>query len=171
MKFFFFHLMPWPYLPDDFDQTYDSAWVWLPNSLYDPVKGHEFSAVIGATYNLINPSTHYQNGIDGHLDWGASYFLTKQFHFGAVGYYFQQLTSDSGSGANLGSFKSRIAAAGPQAGYIFPIGDTLQGYINIKAYKEFYNKNRPEGWNFWFTLAISPAPPPAPEPRQTSLLK
>jgi alkanesulfonate monooxygenase SsuD/methylene tetrahydromethanopterin reductase-like flavin-dependent oxidoreductase (luciferase family) len=41
MKFFFFHLMPWPYLPADFDQRYDSAWVWLPNALYDPVKGHE----------------------------------------------------------------------------------------------------------------------------------
>src|SRR4051794_32463446 len=41
MKFFFFHLMPWPHLPKDFEQKYDSAWVWLPNSLYDPVKGHE----------------------------------------------------------------------------------------------------------------------------------
>lgn len=41
MKFYFFHLMPWPYLPDDFDQRYDSAWVWLPNSLYDPVRGKE----------------------------------------------------------------------------------------------------------------------------------
>jgi alkanesulfonate monooxygenase SsuD/methylene tetrahydromethanopterin reductase-like flavin-dependent oxidoreductase (luciferase family) len=33
--------MPWPYLPDDFDQKYDSAWIWLPNSLYDPVRGHD----------------------------------------------------------------------------------------------------------------------------------
>ncbi|MFO0964070.1 MAG: LLM class flavin-dependent oxidoreductase [Gemmataceae bacterium] len=41
MKFYFFHLMPWPHLPADFDQKYDSAWIWLPNSLYDPVKGHE----------------------------------------------------------------------------------------------------------------------------------
>src|SRR5438094_2776668 len=32
--------MPWPYQPDDFDQQSDSAWIWLPNSLYDPVKGH-----------------------------------------------------------------------------------------------------------------------------------
>ena len=39
MKFFFFHLMPWPYLPDNFDEIYDSAWVWLPNSLYYPKKG------------------------------------------------------------------------------------------------------------------------------------
>src|SRR5262249_46090753 len=41
MQFYFFHLMPWPFLPDDFDQKYDSAWVWLPNSLYDPVKGRD----------------------------------------------------------------------------------------------------------------------------------
>jgi alkanesulfonate monooxygenase SsuD/methylene tetrahydromethanopterin reductase-like flavin-dependent oxidoreductase (luciferase family) len=41
VQYFFFHLMPWPYLPDDFDAKYDSAWVWLPNSLYDPVKGHD----------------------------------------------------------------------------------------------------------------------------------
>jgi alkanesulfonate monooxygenase SsuD/methylene tetrahydromethanopterin reductase-like flavin-dependent oxidoreductase (luciferase family) len=41
MKYFFFHLMSWPYLPADFDAKYDSAWIWLSNSLYDPVKGHE----------------------------------------------------------------------------------------------------------------------------------
>jgi alkanesulfonate monooxygenase SsuD/methylene tetrahydromethanopterin reductase-like flavin-dependent oxidoreductase (luciferase family) len=41
MKYFFFHLMSWPHLPADFDQTHDSAWVWLSNSLYDPVKGHD----------------------------------------------------------------------------------------------------------------------------------
>jgi alkanesulfonate monooxygenase SsuD/methylene tetrahydromethanopterin reductase-like flavin-dependent oxidoreductase (luciferase family) len=40
LQYFFFHLMPWPYLPDDFENKYDSAWVWVPNSLYDPVKGH-----------------------------------------------------------------------------------------------------------------------------------
>lgn len=39
MKFFFFHLMSWPYLPADFDQTHDSAWVWCPNSLFDPKLG------------------------------------------------------------------------------------------------------------------------------------
>ena len=33
--------MPWPYLPDDFDSVYDTAWVWLPNTLYDPVRGHD----------------------------------------------------------------------------------------------------------------------------------
>ncbi len=41
MQFYFFHLMSWPYLPDNFSEKYDTAWVWLPNSLYDPVKGHD----------------------------------------------------------------------------------------------------------------------------------
>src|SRR5256885_204709 len=41
MQYYFFHLMPWPHLPADFDAQYDSAWVWVPNSLYDPVKGHQ----------------------------------------------------------------------------------------------------------------------------------
>jgi alkanesulfonate monooxygenase SsuD/methylene tetrahydromethanopterin reductase-like flavin-dependent oxidoreductase (luciferase family) len=41
MRFFFFHLMSWPYLPEDFEKNYDSAWVWCPNALFDPVKGGE----------------------------------------------------------------------------------------------------------------------------------
>jgi alkanesulfonate monooxygenase SsuD/methylene tetrahydromethanopterin reductase-like flavin-dependent oxidoreductase (luciferase family) len=41
VQYFFFHLMSWPYLPGDFDERYDSAWVWLPNQLYDPARGHE----------------------------------------------------------------------------------------------------------------------------------
>jgi hypothetical protein len=41
MSFYFIHLMPWPYLPADFDTAYDSTWVTLPNTIYDPVKGHE----------------------------------------------------------------------------------------------------------------------------------
>ncbi|MFN4259402.1 MAG: LLM class flavin-dependent oxidoreductase [Gemmataceae bacterium] len=41
VQFYFFHLMPWPYLDADFADKYDSAWIWLPNALYDPVKGQE----------------------------------------------------------------------------------------------------------------------------------
>ena len=39
---------------------------------FDPKTGHEFSIVTGLTYNLINPSTGCQNGIDWHVDWGAA---------------------------------------------------------------------------------------------------
>jgi alkanesulfonate monooxygenase SsuD/methylene tetrahydromethanopterin reductase-like flavin-dependent oxidoreductase (luciferase family) len=39
MKFFMFHLMPYRDLPDDFEEHHDSAWVWVPNELYDPSTG------------------------------------------------------------------------------------------------------------------------------------
>ena len=38
MQFFMFHLMPYPYLPEDFDER-ESAWVTLSNSNYDPTIG------------------------------------------------------------------------------------------------------------------------------------
>src|SRR4051812_8934044 len=40
MKFHWFHLMPWPYLPDDFTEKHRSVWVDPDYSLYDPVKGN-----------------------------------------------------------------------------------------------------------------------------------
>src|SRR5262249_23616612 len=43
---------------------------------FDPKTGHEASAVLGFTYNFENPDTNYKNGIDMHLDWGISQFLT-----------------------------------------------------------------------------------------------
>jgi hypothetical protein len=119
--------------------------------------------VAGLTYNLVNPSTNYQNGVDFHLDWGASKFLSKQLFVGPVGYFYDQLTCDSGSGDRVGFFKSRVVAIGPQIGYLFPIGN-MQGYLNLKGYGEFDQQNRPAGWNAWLTFAISPAAPPAPTP-------
>src|SRR5262249_41444887 len=44
----------------------------------NPQTGHEFSGVLGFTYNFENQSTQYQNGVDMHFDWAASQFLTKQ---------------------------------------------------------------------------------------------
>ena len=41
MNFFAFHLMPWDRLPDDFEQRFESAWTKLPNSIYEPVHGHD----------------------------------------------------------------------------------------------------------------------------------
>ena len=40
-----------------------------------------------------------------------------------VRYFYQQITGDSGPGATLGDFKSRVAGIGPQIGYLFPAGD------------------------------------------------
>jgi hypothetical protein len=118
----------------------------------DEKKGHEFSIVGGVTYNFENDATHYQNGIDSHIDWAASEFLNEQVHVGLVGYFLYQLTGDSGSGATLGDFKSRVSAIGPQIGYFFPVGKQ-EGYVNLKGYWEFDAENRADGWNIWVSLA------------------
>ena len=61
-------------------------------------------------------------------------------------------------------FQSQVLGIGPQLGYIFPVVG-MQGYLNFKVYKEFAAENRPEGWNAWATLVISPAAPgDAPPP-------
>ena len=133
---------------------------------FNPQTGHEFSAVLGFTYNFENEHTNYQNGVDMHLDWGASQFLTKQWQVGLVGYFYDQLSCDSGSGNRVGCFESRVAGIGPQIGYVIPLSEHYQGYVNLKGYREFAAENRPDGWNVWLTFAISPAARTAPPPKR-----
>jgi hypothetical protein len=125
---------------------------------FNPAAGQEFSAVAGLTYNFKNLDTNYQNGIDFHVDWGMSQFLSKQFFVGFVGYGYQQITDDFGQHPVLGGFRSRVFGIGPQAGFLFPVGD-MQGYLNLKAYGEFAAENRPSGWNTWLTFSLSPMAP------------
>jgi hypothetical protein len=136
---------------------------------FNPQTGHEFSAVLGFTYNFENTFTNYKNGVDMHLDWGASRFVTKEWQIGLVGYFYNQVSCDSGSGDRVGCFESRVLGVGPQIGHIFKVSDDYQGYLNVKGYKEFDSEHRPEGWNVWVTLALSPAeekkPPETKRPR------
>jgi alkanesulfonate monooxygenase SsuD/methylene tetrahydromethanopterin reductase-like flavin-dependent oxidoreductase (luciferase family) len=70
MKFVWFNLMPWPYLPDDFREKHHSVWVDIDSNLYDPVKGHhlyheymdqlEYAESLG--FDGIGVNEHHQNG-------------------------------------------------------------------------------------------------------------
>jgi hypothetical protein len=60
------------------------------------------------------------------LELGASQFLNEHLFVGVAAYYYQQISGDSGTGAVLGRFKSRLAGAGPQVGYLFPVGETYR---------------------------------------------
>ncbi len=123
---------------------------------FDEQAGHEFSAVGGITYNFLNPYTQYQNGIDFHLDWAASQFFYKNLQIGLVGYTYNQMTCDSGSGNSVGCFASQVASIGAQLGYTISMGD-IDANVNFRGYQEFAAANRPEGWNLWMTLTLSPA--------------
>jgi opacity protein-like surface antigen len=133
--------------------------------------GLEFSAVAGFTYNFINPFTHYQNGVDFHADLAAAKMLSDQVFVGPVGYIYDQVTGDSGSGALLGAFESQIFGVGPQIGFLFPIGK-MAGFLNLRAYYEFGAVNRAAGWNGWLTFSIAPPDPDttaATAPRRGSI--
>src|SRR6186997_2478450 len=137
---------------------------------FNPQTGHEFSGVLGFTYNFKNTATQYQNGVDMHFDWGASQFLTKQVLIGAVGYVYKEIGCDSGSGDRVGCFQSQVVGVGPQLGFIFPVGE-MQGYLNFKGYKEFAAENRPDGWNAWVTFSISPRAPASLPAKKTIVRK
>lgn len=70
VKFTWFNLMPWPYLPEDFREKYRSVWVDIPNTLYDPVRGNalyhqymdqlEYAECLG--FDGLGVNEHHQNG-------------------------------------------------------------------------------------------------------------
>lgn len=115
--------------------------------------GLEFSGVVGATFNGMNTQTNYQSGIDSHLDWSLSQFLSANWQVGIAGYVYYQLTPDSGGGDKIGPFKSQVTAIGPQVGYLFNV-NKKQAYINVRAYKEFWAQNRLEGHAVMATINI-----------------
>jgi hypothetical protein len=120
----------------------------------DPDNGWEFSALAGLTYNWENPYTDYQNGIDSHLDWGASRWVNKNWELGVAGYAYYQLTDDSGAGDDVGGNRSRIAAIGPAIGYQQQ-WKTASLYVALRGYQEFWAANRPEGQSVFLEASYS----------------
>lgn len=80
---------------------------------FNPESGTEMSVAAGIMVNTENPATDYRTGTEFHADFGASQFLSDGFALGLRGYYYEQITADSGSGATLGDFKSSSWALGP----------------------------------------------------------
>jgi hypothetical protein len=124
--------------------------------------GLEFSALAGLTYNFRNPDTNYRSGVDSHLDWAISQFLSESWEAGVVGYVYYQLSSDTYPTDGvvgeirqraLGGFKSKVASVGPEVGYVFKMGKQT-GYFNLRGYWEFWAQNRLEGYALFATVNL-----------------
>ena len=69
MKVFAFHLMPYAHLDMSYTEKYRAAWVVLPNTYFDPKKGHELynryldelELVAELGYDGISVNEHHQN--------------------------------------------------------------------------------------------------------------
>jgi hypothetical protein len=109
--------------------------------------GIEASVFVGSDFNTENKDTNYRSGTQFHID-GT---LAQHFPWlgglaggGVSGYYYQQVTGDSGSGATLGDFKGQTVGVGPVISYITKIG-THDVLTELKWLHEIETENRLKG--------------------------
>jgi len=119
---------------------------------FDPSKGWDVSGVAGVTINGRNSATNYRSGHELHLEAAVSKYLSPSFSFGIMGYHYQQITDDTGSGAVLGGFRGRTSALGPTASYSFML-DEKPLAIRVKVLREFNVKNRLKGTAGFLTIS------------------
>lgn len=109
--------------------------------------GIEASLFGGIDFNQENPDTNYKSGNQFHLDG------TFAQHFplagglagvGLSGYYYQQVTGDSGTGATLGDFKGKTVGIGPVISYTSKVGRN-DVVAELKWLHEVDTRNRLSG--------------------------
>jgi hypothetical protein len=131
---------------------------WLPHT------GTEISVFTGLTINRKNHKTHYHSGKELHTDFMvAQYVIPNRLRIGVAGYWYYQLTKDSGKGAVFGDFKGRLTGIGPTIGYDFELFG-LPMELRSHYYKDIQRKNHLRGYSFYLTLYITiPPKPEVPE--------
>ncbi len=133
-----------------------NRWAFMPQSAItylDLKTGWNASAALIYVASTENPATHYQTGDIVDVDFSAGRYLSKTLQVGLVGYYEQQITNDSGSGALLGPNKLRVWALGPGATYSFMLGETPIT-ATAKWTHEFAAQNTFEGQTFTLAAAL-----------------
>jgi hypothetical protein len=119
-----------------------------------PEKGHEISAAVGHIYNTENDDTDYQTGQELHVEYMLNQFLSDTFALGVHGFYYEQLTGDSGSGAVLGDFEGQAAGIGPAVMWATQIKDT-DLVLSAKWLHEYDSDNRLEGDHLFLNLTLA----------------
>ena len=123
----------------------------------DPNIGFEVSATAGFTFNGRNPDTDYKTGTEFHVEYALMKHFSKAFSAGLVGFHYQQITGDSGDGAELGDFKGRATALGPSLNFNTQIR-SIPVSTSLRWYHEVDTKNRLEGDSVYLqtTMPLGP---------------
>ncbi len=79
---------------------------------FNPDTGTEVTVTPGVMVNTRNSATDYKTGTEFHVDFMVNQFLSEAFAIGLHGYYYSQLSGDSGTGALLGGFKGQSVGLG-----------------------------------------------------------
>ena len=115
--------------------------------------GWDVSAKAGVTFNGRNRATDYDSGNEFHVEGAVEHSWTKTFSTGFQGYYFKQLSGDSGPGARLGPFKGEVAGFGVTAAWNVQLGKSPATF-RVRAIKEFDATNRLEGKSLFLDLSV-----------------
>jgi hypothetical protein len=110
----------------------------------EPTWGLDVTNSVGFTFNRKNPATDYRTGTEFHWDWSITKKFENGFSIGPAGYYYKQLSGDSGSGAKLGDFKGEVWAIGGGLGYEFKVGP-LPVTARVRYFHEFQTERRLKG--------------------------
>jgi hypothetical protein len=124
--------------------------------LFNPGANHwSFAPVVGVTYlteggfelssnfeldiNTVNPKTKYRSGMEFKHEFAVGQHIGP-VTAGLGGYWYQQITDDTGPGSGSGN-RARVFAVGPTLSYFEP-GKPL---VFFHSYKEFGARNRSQG--------------------------
>lgn len=102
---------------------------------------------MGATFNEENDETNYKSGTQAYIEATAAQHLPcfgGICGIGVAGYWYEQLSGDSGEGARFGDFESKVKGIGPTVSYIKEFGDR-QFAAEFKWISEFDAERRAEG--------------------------
>ena len=122
--------------------------------------GTEVSVFAGYDVNTKNKATDYQSGQVLHLDATLAQHLPLFGGFigvGANGFYYQQTTADSSSGAQLGGFEGRTLGVGPVLSYTKKVGRAQKSdlVVEVKWLPELDVRKRLTGDTLWIKLAVA----------------
>jgi hypothetical protein len=113
----------------------------------DQEKTWAVSALNRYEFNTEQRDTHMTPGEAYTLEWGVSKSVCKAADLGAVGYYQQKVTTDTGAGASTS--RDRVAAVGPEVSLAFP---KPMLFVSFRYLYEFMAEDRAQGQTFTLTL-------------------
>ncbi|MDQ0455693.1 SphA family protein [Rhizobium paknamense] len=115
---------------------------------YSDPQGLELATTARLIFNTRNNDTDYKTGTEFVLDYAVGWNIDK-WRVGAVGYYLQQLTDDTGPTAAADGHRGKGFALGPSLTYSF----TPATQVSASWQHDIVAENRAQGNTVWLNFA------------------
>ncbi|MDS9469070.1 transporter [Paracoccus sp. MBLB3053] len=119
----------------------------------NPETGWQANFATGVTFNGENDDTDYDSGNELHVEASVGKAINEKVTLSLQGYYYKQITGDSGDGALLGDFEGEVSALGPAIAWNSDWNGTPVSF-EARWFHEFEAKNRLEGDAVLFNITI-----------------